>query len=53
MEKLNIKKVLYNKERRFWVIVASFLLRLKLRVDKRLSMLYNNLAELEIDKKDE
>ena len=53
MEKPNIKKVLYNKERQFWVFVASLLLRLKLKVDKRLSILYNNLADLEIDKKDE
>ena len=53
MEKPNIKKVLYNKEKRFWVFVASLLLRLKLKVDNRLSILYNNLAELETDKKDE
>lgn len=54
MEKPNIKRVLYSKERDLWLKVASTLLRLKLRVDKRLSILYNNLAQMETpdDKKD-
>ena len=53
MEKLNIKTVLLSKERQFWLSISSFLLRLKLKVDKRLAIIYNNLNQLETeDKKD-
>jgi len=54
MEELNIKQVLLNKEKQFWLSIVSILLRTKNIVDKRIAVLYTKLNKIEPeDKKNE